>query len=98
VPSSEKHLFLKVRKRTIILPAKKYQNSLKRTLLRRKKLHCRRLIWPTRYKFYSHNLTIAENVVCIYTVRENTNEVAHKLTIATKRCRPIQKSTPKKIC
>ena len=92
-------MFLKVRKWTIFHLPKNYQNSLKRTLLRRKKLHCSRLIWPTRYKFYSHhNLTIAENVVCICTLRENTNEVAHKLTIATKRCRPIPKSTPKKIC
>jgi len=51
-PSGEKYLILmrlKVRKWTIISPAKNYQNSLKRALLRRKKLHWPRLIWPTRY-------------------------------------------------
>ena len=42
-------MLLKVRKRTVISPAKSYQNSLKRALLQRKKLHWLRLIWPTRY-------------------------------------------------
>jgi len=49
--SGEKYLILmllKVRKQTVISPAKDYQNSLKRALLRRKKLHWPRLIWPTR--------------------------------------------------
>ena len=49
--SGEKYLILmlfKVRKQTVISPAKDYQNSLKRALLRRKKLHTPRLIWPTQ--------------------------------------------------
>jgi len=53
VSYDEKYLIfmvLKVRKWTVISPAKNYQNSLKRALLRRKKLHWPRLIWPTRYK------------------------------------------------
>jgi len=41
-------MFLKVRKETAISPAKDYQNSQKRALLRRKKQHWPRLIWPTR--------------------------------------------------
>jgi len=48
-PCGEKYLIfmlLKVRKWTVISLAK---NSLKRALLRRKKLHWPRLIWPTRY-------------------------------------------------
>ena len=32
--------------------ANNYQNSPKRVLLRRKKLHWPRLIWPTRYILY----------------------------------------------
>jgi len=49
--SGERYLLLcfsKVRKWTVISPAKNYQNSLKRALLRQKKLHWPRLIWPTR--------------------------------------------------
>jgi len=51
-PSCKKYLIfmlLKVRKWTVISPTKHYQNSLKRALLQRKKLHWPRLIWPTRY-------------------------------------------------
>ena len=40
-------MLLKVRKWAVISPAKNYQNSLKRALLRRNKLHWPRLIWPT---------------------------------------------------
>jgi len=50
-PSGEKYLIFmlfKVRKWTAISPAKNYQNSLQRALLRRKKLHWPRLIWPIR--------------------------------------------------
>jgi len=50
-PSGEKYLIfmlLKVRKRTVISPAKDYKKSLKRALLQRKELHWPRLIWPTR--------------------------------------------------
>jgi len=50
-------MLLKVRKWTFISPAKNYQNSLKRALLRRKKLHWPRLTWPTRY------MNISDNVV-----------------------------------
>jgi len=51
VASSGKKYFmlLKARKWTVISLVKNYQNSLKRALLRRKKLHWPRLIWPTRY-------------------------------------------------
>jgi len=51
-PSGEKYLIfmlLKVRKWTVVLPAKNYQNSLKHALLWRKKLHWPLLIWPTLY-------------------------------------------------
>jgi len=50
-PFGEKYLIfilVKMRKLTVILPAKNYQNSLKRALLRRKKLHWPHLIWPTQ--------------------------------------------------
>jgi len=36
---------------TVISPAKNYQNSIKRALLRRKKLHWPHLIWPTQYRW-----------------------------------------------
>jgi len=53
VSSGEKYLrymFLKMRKWTVIKysPAKNCQTSVKRALLRRKKLHWLRLTWPTR--------------------------------------------------
>jgi len=51
-PSGEKYLIfrlVKVCKLTVISPTKNYQNSLKRVLLRRKKLHWPRLIWATQY-------------------------------------------------
>ena len=43
-------MLLKVGKWTVISSAKNYQNSLKRALLRRNKLHCPRIIWSNRYK------------------------------------------------
>jgi len=49
-PSGEKYLIFmlhKVHKWTVISSAKNYQNSLKRGLSLRKKLHWPRLIWPT---------------------------------------------------
>jgi len=63
-PSGEKYLIFmlrKVRKRTIFLPAKNYQNSLKRALLRQKKLHWPRLIWPTRYTPCSKYVLLFDN-------------------------------------
>jgi len=51
-PSGEEYLIfmlLKVRDKLLFHLQKNYQNSLKRVLLRRKKLHWPRLIWPTRY-------------------------------------------------
>ena len=50
-PSGEKYLIfmlLECVNELSFSPAKNYQNSLKRALLRRKKLYLSRLIWPTR--------------------------------------------------
>jgi len=65
--------------RTVISPAKNYENSLKRALLQRKKLHWPRLIWPTRYVYLSATLreTIAALWIVSFKERFNSQISSH---------------------
>ena len=85
--------------RTVISPAKNYENSLKRALLQRKKLHWPRLIWPTRYVYLSATLreTIAasglfpsKNDLTVKFHRTRLLSVSYKeAKKPTSLCRPV---------